>query len=306
MPEPLQFRTAYRSAVGTVREVRCRPACSQCGAAEYSDRSTIVFVRRGMFVRHLGRERVVADPNQVLFFSRGGEYRVSHPVEGGDDCVSFAPADDVLAELLPSRDPERPFPVQCVSSEPAVDLAMRGLVRMLRELPRADLAIDEIIVTLFGRLIAGVPGGREKQAVSRRADTVRAHRDLAVGAQTVLARRMAEPLPLDDLARSVHSSAFHLCRVFRRETGLSLHQYRTRLRLRSAMERLAGGERDTTALALELGFSSRGHFSDTFRHELGLSPSAFRQIATVGRLREMSKKLGAWPVHPWHDEMAAT
>jgi len=116
---------------------------------------------------------------------------------------------------------------------------------------------------------------------------------LTIGAQTVLARQMADPLPLADLARSVHSSAFHLCRVFRRETGLSLHQYRTRLRLRSALERLAGGDRDTTSLALELGFSSRGHFSDSFRHELGLSPSAFRQIATAGRVRELSKNLGA-------------
>ena len=71
---------------------------------------------------------------------------------------------------------------------------------------------------------------------------------------------------------------------------MPLHRYLTRLRLRAALERLAGGANDLTALALDLGFSSHSHFADAFRREFGRTPSAVRGD---GRrtLREMGKNL---------------
>ena len=78
-----------------------------------------------------------------------------------------------------------------------------------------------------------------------------------------------------------------MARVFRQRTGVPLHRYLTRLRLRAALERLAGGVIDLTALALDLGFSSHSHFSDSFRREFARTPSDVRRDA----LREMSKNL---------------
>ena len=46
------------------------------------------------------------------------------------------------------------------------------------------------------------------------------------------------------------------------------------------------------ALALELGFSSHGHFSDAFRREFGRTPSDVRK-ADRRALRELSKDLEA-------------
>jgi methylphosphotriester-DNA--protein-cysteine methyltransferase len=42
---------------------------------------------------------------------------------------------------------------------------------------------------------------------------------------------------LADIAETVGASMFHLCRCFRAGTGLTLHEYRTQLRLRGALER---------------------------------------------------------------------
>ena len=42
---------------------------------------------------------------------------------------------------------------------------------------------------------------------------------------------------LSELAQNLDASPFHLARLFRRHTGLSLHGYRTRVRLLSALER---------------------------------------------------------------------
>jgi AraC-like DNA-binding protein len=96
---------------------------------------------------------------------------------------------------------------------------------------------------------------------------------------------------LDDIARAVHSSTFQLARVFHCETGLPMHHYRTRLRLRAALERLVEAETDLTALALDLGFSSHSHFTSAFRRAFGITPSECRRRATVKGLREMSRNL---------------
>jgi len=72
--------------------------------------------------------------------------------------------------------------------------------------------------------------------------------------------------------------------VFRRQTGFSLHQYRTQLRLRLALERLPESAGSLTSLAFELGFASHSHFTDTFRREFGVAPSAVRDDRQVRRL----------------------
>ena len=89
---------------------------------------------------------------------------------------------------------------------------------------------------------------------------------------------------MHDLARRLHSSAFHLARVFRAETGFTVHGFRQSLRLRSALERLSDHRNDLTALALELGFSSHSHFTERFRNEFGVAPSQVRDERLVRHL----------------------
>src|SRR5262249_48871565 len=112
-------------------------------------------------------------------------------------------------------------------------------------------------------------------------------------AMALLARQFREPLALADIASAVGSSPFHLCRLFRRETGLSIHRYLSRLRLRAALELLPEYNGELTRLAVDLGFSSHSHFSDVFHREFSLAPSELRRGATSARLREMSKNLEA-------------
>ena len=73
------------------------------------------------------------------------------------------------------------------------------------------------------------------------------------------------------------ASVFHLARTFRRRTGFSLHAYRNQLRVRTALEHLASPGTDLVALALDLGFSSHSHFTETFRRGFGVTPSEARR-----------------------------
>jgi AraC-like DNA-binding protein len=81
---------------------------------------------------------------------------------------------------------------------------------------------------------------------------------------------------LHEVAEAAYSSPFHLARSFRQQLGLSLHQYRQRLRLAAALARLEEGERDLAGLAHELGFCSQSHFGEVFRRETGVSPAQAR------------------------------
>jgi AraC-like DNA-binding protein len=50
-----------------------------------------------------------------------------------------------------------------------------------------------------------------------------------------------------------------------------------RLRVRAALERLAGGERSLARLAADLGFADQSHLCRVIRSETGHTPSALRR-----------------------------
>jgi AraC-like DNA-binding protein len=107
----------------------------------------------------------------------------------------------------------------------------------------------------------------------------------------LLAKRLGERITLEEIARALEASPFHLARVFQTQTGVPVHRYLSRLRLRTALDRLEAGARDLTALALELNFSSHSHFTDAFRREFGFTPSNFRKAKGRHTLSEIRKNL---------------
>lgn len=81
---------------------------------------------------------------------------------------------------------------------------------------------------------------------------------------------------LAEISEEARTSPFHLARGFRKATGLSIHQYRTRLRIAMALGRLEAGERDMAGLAHDLGFAHQSHFGEVFRRETGTTPGKVR------------------------------
>jgi AraC-like DNA-binding protein len=153
------------------------------------------------------------------------------------------------------------------------------------------MAVDEMAFSLLEAVLSAAYKQRGLRATTGPNQTERAHIELAESTRLLLSERFERPLTLDGIARSVHSSPYHLSRVFRRRVGHPIHKYLNRLRLRASLERLADGERDLSGLALDLGYSSHSHFSDAFRRECGMPPSQFRSSVTTASLRQMSKNL---------------
>lgn len=87
----------------------------------------------------------------------------------------------------------------------------------------------------------------------------------------------AEPISVDDIAAGSHISKFYLCRMFRKNTGLTIMEYLYELRLSEARRLLADTELPISAVAQNCGFGSSSHFCTMFKRREGISPKEYRR-----------------------------
>jgi AraC family transcriptional regulator len=259
----------------TIRDVCCQGRQAHLSAEEHTTATELVFPYRGVFVRHLGRDQAVGEANQVLFFNSGESYRVSHPVAGGDACLSLVISEPQLGELTPSallRDgPTAAFRRQRLR----IDARTQALVALLRHSLRQRIAepleAESLTLALAGRAVgprtAHVPGGSSGR------------QRLADRTKLVLASDPARRWTLAQIAAEVGHSPVYLTQVFQQVEGLPLYQYELRLRLARALELLPQYD-DLTSLSLDLGFYSHSHFSTAFAKAYGYPPSKFKQAAS--------------------------
>jgi len=294
LENPLTFRSLYDSPIVGVSDYRCGAGRGGPEAEEHCSLNQIVLMRHGAFCKHFGRRCVTADVNQAVFFSKGSTYRISHPAECGDRGVVFALSpralNDIIRELDPSIEDLQEWTFPFVTS-PCDSGVFWRLHEFARRLGAAGSGLLEPLwadVTTL-KLIADVLEAaftRHGLRLKRRRNATDAdHADRVEAAKTYLASRLGARVTLDDVAHAAGASPFHLTRIFHQRTGAPVHRYLIRLRLRAALERLADGANDLTELALELGFSSHSHFTDTFRREFGRAPSGVRRNTSDRRRR---------------------
>lgn len=240
------------------------------------DRAHVVFPRRSVVIRHLGREPVLATPNHAMLYNADQAYRRQLHSDRGDESVFVAlpreSLERIAAEGAPVLDGGMRIRVTHVPTDRRTYLLQHLLVRHLHGGPADVLDAEEVATRVTLRTL----GGRLPGRIAARARTTSAHRRLAEAAKSELAADPAARVTLGELAARLHVSPFHLARVFRAQTGFTLAGYRQALRLRTALEQLPLSERDLTALALALGFSSHSHFTASFTREYGVPPSAVR------------------------------
>jgi AraC-like DNA-binding protein len=88
--------------------------------------------------------------------------------------------------------------------------------------------------------------------------------------------RYVEPLTVQDLARTAGLSPAHFSREFRRAFGESPHQYLLTRRLERAAALLRNTDRSVTQICFDVGLSSVGSFTTSFRRLYGATPLAYR------------------------------
>lgn len=84
----------------------------------------------------------------------------------------------------------------------------------------------------------------------------------------------ADDRGLEELSAECGASGRTLARLFRTEAGMTFVEWRNRLRLQAAIERLGEGQ-SVTAVAHDLGYQSASAFIAMFRREMGASPGRY-------------------------------
>lgn len=97
--------------------------------------------------------------------------------------------------------------------------------------------------------------------------------------QTValLSRTLDSPLSLQAMAESVYVSRTRLCTVFKRETGVSVGEFQSMMRMARAKTLLAKTDLPMSAIAAAVGFERQGSFTERFRECEGTTPLTWRR-----------------------------
>ena len=247
----------------------------------------IAFPGTPVWIEHDEGRPFMTDRTRAVFYRPWQEYgrRLLDP--RGDHCLYVTMGPSLLREALGEVDPEaagQPDVAIRRSTGPVERRTYHLLWTVRRALKgpvAADsLRVEEALIRVLDETVRSGLAPREPAAVEGRAGTERAHRAVVEEARTVLAARFHERLTLEDLTGAVHVSPYHLARVFRRTTDTTIHAHLTDLRLRAALDHLAGGADDLARLAADLGFSHHSHLTNTFRRAFGLSPAQFRAGAS--------------------------
>jgi AraC family transcriptional regulator len=85
-------------------------------------------------------------------------------------------------------------------------------------------------------------------------------------------------LSLNEIAKAVNLSPFHVARLFKQSVGVSPHQYLIQLRVNSARSLLSAGsgEHSLAELASAVGFADQSHLTRHFKRIVGVTPRQFR------------------------------
>jgi len=258
----------------SVWDVVCRGECQHRSPEECAAATHLAFPYRGVYMRHVGREAAVAEANQVVFFNEGEPYQVSHPVAGGDSCLSIGVSAEVLHELTPTDYLRKTGPTAFNRARLRIDARTQALTALLRHgLDRGaieTLEAETLTLTLVRRALG--------ERTSHAATGANGRQKRVDRAKLILSSDLGRRWTLAEIGAEVGVSPVYLTQVFQQVESLPLYRYQLQLQLARALD-LLGECEDLTGLALDLGFSSHSHFSAAFKKGFGRTPLEFQRDA---------------------------
>ena len=186
--------------------------------------------RQGAYARECEGVGTLADAGSALLWHPGEEYRITHPVPGGDTCSVFRVTEAGLRELLGAWDPAaadaaRPrFPVGRVPLDGPTYLLHRFAMHRLGDSGELGVLEGEELAMTFVRrtlrlAIVHATGGRSPP----RARSNRRGAEYAVRVREVVGRRPGVRLTLAGIAAEVGCSPFHLTRAVSAHEGVGVY-----------------------------------------------------------------------------------
>ncbi len=105
-------------------------------------------------------------------------------------------------------------------------------------------------------------------------------RNIIENIKGIIDRKYNENMTINDLAKEVYLSTTYLCMVFKQETGETVNEYITKVRIEKAMELLKDPSYKIYDICYDIGYIEAGYFSKIFKKHTGLSPTEYREKLT--------------------------
>jgi AraC-like DNA-binding protein/ligand-binding sensor protein len=259
---PLKFQAAGKKRPGMRGSQNANPFCVQLAETE-----------RGCKLCVDIQERLSAD-------SAGGTTQTLACLAGlSDSAVPVRVGDRVLGYLQTGQIALRPLTRESFARV-AEWLKKGGAEADWKELEKAYLRTRVISQEQYGAVLRLLEVFSQHLSIAaEQIATQQTHAEppMVERARKFIEERHGEDLSLGEVARTVHASTFHFCKMFKRATGMTFTEYLSVVRVAKAKKLLANPQARVTEVAYEAGFASLTHFNRMFRRITGRSPTEFRR-----------------------------
>jgi AraC-like DNA-binding protein len=237
----------------------------------------IAITERGIVTPVYHRDQHTIGPADMIVLNPEEDHAGGPPSGGSWSYRAlYVPVDlmrQVMAEFPPGAPPVPWFAADAVRDPQVMALLLR--FHRLSETPGSSALQREACLAGGLTVLAG------RHGTTARPPRVPGREPVAVTtAREFLVEHARDNVTLRDLAQHSGLTPYHLCRVFRRTTGMTPHAYQVQIRVRQAKALLLAGSPIALA-ATEAGFCDQAHLTRHFTRTLGISPG--RYIASLTR-----------------------
>lgn len=205
----------------------------------------IVIVQSGSYLYTAGEERVISDPEHVIFLPKGASY-VSRCLQ--EDCSLLINFDCNLQN--------EPLCNFCLRTDAEIVSLARRIGNESSNLRRMSLLYELLARILDSNMKRG------SSIIRRGVEYLDTHFD-------------HPELKMSDAARQAAVSEVYFRKCFTETYGISPLRYVQQLRMKKAQQLLCEGRRTVEQIALECGYKGVYSFSNAFHRLTGFSPTGY-------------------------------
>jgi AraC family transcriptional regulator len=293
-PDTARAEIGLADTIGILRQPWMRPTRSSAGhgwaglyvstQSEQPYRASFEPVRTHLVVLHLGgpvavahgsggsRERKIVPAGGFFLHPAGRDLDVA--LDGALNTIHANLADAQVDQAAEGSRVE--LAPRLGANDPMIEQLLLAMDGVLKDpVPTARTYVDHLTAMLAAHLAVryNVAAGSAPAAAVATGLDQRQLGDVI----DVMRLRLAEPIPLADLAAVAGLSPSQLTRRFKASTRVTPHRYLVRLRLAQAVRELRIGDRPIADIAVSCGFSHQEHLTRTMRAQMGTTPAVVRR-----------------------------
>lgn len=101
--------------------------------------------------------------------------------------------------------------------------------------------------------------------------------DTVTKAQLYIEQNYSKDIVLDEVAKELQISPYYLSKLFKKKIEKTFIEYLTSVRIEKAKELLLNSTKSMKEICIEVGYSDANYFSRTFKKNVGVSPTEYKE-----------------------------